>query len=529
MRQFVQRFESLAADAEALGVGLAGLPARPGPEPVLLVAGSIKAGKSSLVNDLVGERLLPDDRPVTDSRVYARVTASCEEEAVLVYASGERVPTDLEDARKLLSKLGGEDGRLRMLDRVELGTTSRFLDGFALEDSPGMDDACTGRSFVRDDMLDRASRSSAVLYLIAGRALPSASDASRLKWLTEHGVPWLVAMSRWDEVDEDELVEEDEDPRAARIRSLNEWGIPVRVEAVHFVSSLGHRNGEDGGVEPLGDALSTVMRRRDVLHEARFSRWVADVSDDLACRIESWIAESLAVDHASEEREGMRRARRIAGCARRMSSAVADLRMRCTRTVQALIGDVRAECARVEPDGSLEQLWQEAWEPQVLASWQDAIEVFDRELGAVGDLAGETPQALDSPTSPRVVFVPFDNFADVELLADIADKVAAGDAVKKVLARLGKDAMARLRREAWTSLMCKRVEEGCRLAIDPILAAAERRVDLLCAALEDTVEAAREDAAGGLALRATRASRTVTALRNLGQEARRWARSQAKA
>ena len=170
-----------------------------GPErPVVLVAGSLNTGKSSLINDLLGTRSLPDESAVTDTRLYGRVSFANGQAgpARLVFNDGNVVVATISEARGLLSKAGPDDPRLEALDRIELDVDTDLLRYFSLEDSPGHGDAGVGGRFVRRDMSRRAMSSTIVVYLIDAGAQPGESDARFLRPLLDAGVPVHLVFSR---------------------------------------------------------------------------------------------------------------------------------------------------------------------------------------------------------------------------------------------------------------------------------------------------------------------------------------------
>ncbi len=138
-------------------------------EPVrIAIAGKVKAGKSTLLNALVGERLAPTDatectRVVTwyrDGHTY-RVTAHAHDGA------SRQVPFHRDEGAIEVDLDGGTADEL---DRLEVTWPSRRLRDMTLIDTPGIESLSTDvsarshRFLIADD--DRPTQADAVVYLM---------------------------------------------------------------------------------------------------------------------------------------------------------------------------------------------------------------------------------------------------------------------------------------------------------------------------------------------------------------------------
>ena len=134
----------------------------------LAIAGKVKAGKSTLLNALIGENLAPTDagectRIVTwysaSSRPYARIHPLVGEPFETAYARG---------GNALEVALGGRDPET--IDHLEIGWPSSRLDGVVLIDTPGISSISTEVSARTHRALsaeqDKVPVADAVLYLL---------------------------------------------------------------------------------------------------------------------------------------------------------------------------------------------------------------------------------------------------------------------------------------------------------------------------------------------------------------------------
>ena len=106
-------------------------------EPVrIAVAGRIKAGKSTLLNALLGEQLAPTDAGEC-TRVVTWYLASDIPTVTVVTRFGQRLPRPVRRVEGRLS-LDPGDTPLEDIDRIEVGWPSPILDEMTLVDTPGL-------------------------------------------------------------------------------------------------------------------------------------------------------------------------------------------------------------------------------------------------------------------------------------------------------------------------------------------------------------------------------------------------------
>jgi hypothetical protein len=176
-------------------------------EPLrVAIAGRVKAGKSTLLNALVGERLA-----ATDAGECTRIVTWYR------HALGYRVTADLRDSEPIDLDFRREEGALRIdlgvravesIERIDVGWPSRKLEEYTLIDTPGLGSANEGTSARTVEALlergvDAPGEADAVLYLM--RHLHR-SDADFLEAFMDRSVSQaspinaIVVLSRADEI-----------------------------------------------------------------------------------------------------------------------------------------------------------------------------------------------------------------------------------------------------------------------------------------------------------------------------------------
>jgi hypothetical protein len=176
-------------------------------EPLrVAIAGRVKAGKSTLLNALVGERLA-----ATDAGECTRIVTWYR------HALGYRVTADLRPSGSADLSFRREDGALRIdlgelseesIERIEVGWPSRKLEDLTLIDTPGLGSAGVTTSVRTEQALlehdtDGTGDADAVVYLM--RHLHR-SDAQFLEAFMDRSVSYaspvnaVVVLSRADEI-----------------------------------------------------------------------------------------------------------------------------------------------------------------------------------------------------------------------------------------------------------------------------------------------------------------------------------------
>jgi GTP-binding protein EngB required for normal cell division len=177
----------------------------------ILVAGEFKRGKSSLVNALIGEDLLPVD--IVPTTAVTHVLHHGERGLVLHWRDGRKEvrPLSAEVLGSLASDEAGGSVDPEQIEFVEISLpNSRLAKGLVLVDTPGVNDLSDMRSEVVYQMIPRAD---AVIFVLDGTTQLTASEKTFLtdKLMQSLAPPLCFVMNKMDRIEEEEregLIEE---------------------------------------------------------------------------------------------------------------------------------------------------------------------------------------------------------------------------------------------------------------------------------------------------------------------------------
>jgi small GTP-binding protein len=193
----------------------------------ILIAGEFKRGKSSIVNALIDEDLLPVD--IVPTTAVTHVLRHGERGLVLHWRDGrkETRPLSAEVLGSLASDEAGGSVDPEQIEFVEICLPSpRLAKGLVLVDTPGVNDLSDMRSEVVYQMIPRAD---AVIFVLDSTTQLTASEKTFLtdKMLQSLAPPLCFVMNKMDRIDEEEresLVEEGQTLLADHL-SLNDMTI----------------------------------------------------------------------------------------------------------------------------------------------------------------------------------------------------------------------------------------------------------------------------------------------------------------
>lgn len=253
-----------AAPASGAGATLSGLAGRlDAHETMVYVLGEVTRGKSTLVNALLGDALLPA-RPRPTTRMQHVVRYGPDLRVVLETASGERRPVPRDELMGLND--GMEEGS-EACGRVVVEHPSAFLrDGLVLVDTPGVNDL----NEAREELLykDLPAADAALMVLDARHALTRTEGTFLLETLPSPVRSRLIlVLTKADRLDEKERVEV-----MAWVREgLEGLGLSVPVHLVAARSSL-EGDDEGSGVPGLRSAVTALVASRGGAQDALLAR-----------------------------------------------------------------------------------------------------------------------------------------------------------------------------------------------------------------------------------------------------------------
>lgn len=164
------------------------------------VIGQFKRGKSTLVNAILGEPLLPVGIvPVTSA--VTRIQYG-ERAAEVHFENGAVVPVQIEELSDYISEQKNQDNRLGVAS-VTMRTPSELLkDGLTLVDTPGVGSAHKHNS---DAAYAFVQESDAVIFMLSVDSPINEIEINFLRSAREYAAKFYFAVNKIDTVEEDEL------------------------------------------------------------------------------------------------------------------------------------------------------------------------------------------------------------------------------------------------------------------------------------------------------------------------------------
>ena len=158
--------------------------------------GQYSAGKSSLINNLLGRQILPGGR-VETTPILTYISYGTQEGGRLFYLDGNTEDIDLETVMDI-TQSNKAARKLEEIEHLEILLNEPMLaDGMILLDTPGINTLIT-----RHEQLLATSMSlaSAIIYVTSGA--PSRVDIQKLQDFAAHGFPLSFVRTHCDEINE---------------------------------------------------------------------------------------------------------------------------------------------------------------------------------------------------------------------------------------------------------------------------------------------------------------------------------------
>ena len=175
----------------------------------IAVIGQFKRGKTTLINTILGERLLPVGIvPITAAitRIeYAEPEETCDTSMATVYfTNGLSQQVPIADLNKYISEQENRDNE-RGVAEVELQTNADFLkDGLTLVDTPGVGSVHENNS---KSAMDFARESDGVIFMISVDSPLNQIEVDFLRKVRRFAGKFYFVVNKIDRVDEEELDE----------------------------------------------------------------------------------------------------------------------------------------------------------------------------------------------------------------------------------------------------------------------------------------------------------------------------------
>ncbi len=299
------------------------------------VFGRVSSGKSSLLNTLLGQELLPVGvTPVT--AVPTRVRLGRPPGLSVRFANGQTVSVPIEDLR-LFATEDENPENVKKVSRLDVVTPSRDLpDGIELVDTPGIGSLATSGA---QEALAYLPRTDAALVLVDASSSIGSDEVSLLRLFQDAAIPAEVLLSKADLVDD----EEREKLRDYVSRTLaRELGRAVPVHAVSTVKK--------GLVAVWSrERLKPLFDRRTELLEESIRRMAGRLAEGVAAALHVRLGRMPAVARAAAVEEVRRADERIAAAreaaqreAERLEASWGDILVAATKEAVARFRDGEA-------------------------------------------------------------------------------------------------------------------------------------------------------------------------------------------
>jgi hypothetical protein len=274
----------------------------------VVAIGEFKRGKSSLLNALVGERILPIG--VVPLTAVVTVLRHGRPEAVGVYVDGHRGELDATRLVEYVTEEGNPGNRLG-LSRVEVSSPDFILPpGAALIDTPGLRSVVDGGD---DHTLDFLPQVDVALMVLSVDQPLSGDEQDLAVRLRSQGAEIVFVLNKIDYLSPDEM-ETANSFVAERLRLAG-----FSDAALFAVSSKRAAQGESAdGIAALREYLTALLEQRhEAIRRSQSERRVRRLLDEIEMNytVQREVAESAQekLEHALEELETTRR--RISGLA----------------------------------------------------------------------------------------------------------------------------------------------------------------------------------------------------------------------
>ncbi|WJP96823.1 dynamin family protein [Macrococcus bovicus] len=222
---------------------------------IISFIGHFSSGKSSLINHLLGEDILPSS-PVPTTSNSAQITIAEQEEIIVNLEKQEYAVVTDYDAVK---KINTENQRI---ESVEVRKTSQDLPlGLTLQDTPGIDATFSNHEA---NTMKYLLTSDVIVYTVEYNHVESEKNFKEMKRLNSLGMPLIFVINQIDKHDENEISLTDFE--ASIRQNLDTWGI--EVENMLFTSIYPHELNQVNELKALLFSSDLVAES----HETFFDR-----------------------------------------------------------------------------------------------------------------------------------------------------------------------------------------------------------------------------------------------------------------
>lgn len=187
--------------------------------------GHFSAGKSTLINNVIGQNILPSSPVPTTSNTAQLIASNQNSISVNLNDNQYTVVQEQEDVKKLNT----ED---REVESIEIEFTSdKFNKGFTFQDTPGVDSMSDNH---RESAFQYLLTSNYVFYTVDYNHVQSDMNFNFIKSLNKLDIPVILVVNQIDKHDDEEISFEIYKNRVNK--ALKDWNL--NVEEVFYVSKF---------------------------------------------------------------------------------------------------------------------------------------------------------------------------------------------------------------------------------------------------------------------------------------------------
>ncbi|RIN01204.1 dynamin family protein, partial [Staphylococcus shinii] len=213
--------------------------------------GHFSAGKSTLINLLLEENILPSSPVPTTSNTA--IVSVAENPGIIANLSNQQYT--LLNNYADVKKMNRENFDV---ESVEIKFPSdKFRNGFTLQDTPGVDSNVSSHQSSTEEFM---YTSNVLFYTVDYNHVQSALNFQFMKQLNQAGVPVVFVINQIDKHNEDEI---SFDTFKSRVeKSITEWEIDL--DKTFYVSKFNHEHNE---IEALSDYLVEKDKNRESMED----------------------------------------------------------------------------------------------------------------------------------------------------------------------------------------------------------------------------------------------------------------------
>ncbi|PNZ38793.1 dynamin family protein [Mammaliicoccus vitulinus] len=193
--------------------------------------GHFSAGKSTLINNVIGQNILPSSPVPTTSNTAQLISSNKNSISVNLSDNQYTVVENQEDVKRLNT----ED---REVESIEIEFTSdKFNKGFTFQDTPGVDSMSDNH---RESAFQYLLTSNYVFYTVDYNHVQSDMNFNFIKSLNKLDIPVILVVNQVDKHDEDEISFDTYKRRVSK--AVADWNL--NLEKIFYVSKYDTPNNE---------------------------------------------------------------------------------------------------------------------------------------------------------------------------------------------------------------------------------------------------------------------------------------------